>query len=49
MTKSVMNLVLSLTQYCFSISTKSVNDQTLNQVQGDKLVLATLPPGRELR
>jgi hypothetical protein len=32
----MLNLVLNSFQYCFSISTKSVNNQTLNQVQGDK-------------
>jgi hypothetical protein len=32
----VLNLVLNSFQYRFSISTKSANQETLNQVQGDK-------------
>jgi len=46
----MLNLVLSLTQYCFSISMNSMNYETLNQVQGDKMVVAKQPPlGRGLR
>ena len=38
---SCLNLVLSLTQYCFSISVKSAKYETLNQIQGDNIVVTT--------
>ena len=45
----MLNLVLNSFQYRFSISTKSANYETLNQVQGDKEELIQQPGKSEVR